>query len=179
VSLIPMGCARLRISAFPVASAKPTANKWAATPYNDVTLGYASFSLADGPAAMSDVSLPTNSNDHMVSRFTWWPHTGTNEWVAYRYSHPQTFSWSDVYWYDDEVGHGGCRVPASWRLLYKEGSDWKAVKLNEGSSYGSKRDAFNKVTFEPVTAAEFRIEAQFQTNSSCGVLEWRFGPEAR
>lgn len=41
------------------------------------------------------------------------------------------------------------------------------------------KDAFNKVTFEPVSAAEFRLEVKLQPDFSGGILEWRVGPEEK
>jgi len=125
---------------------------------------------------MYDGLLPKSSNDHSIPRMTWWAHRGSKEWVAYRLPKPATVSESDVYWYDD-TGRGQCRVPASWRLLYREGKDWKEVKLTGGAKYGTAKDAFNKVTFEPVTATEFRLEVQLQRGVSGGILEWRLGPK--
>ncbi len=34
---------------------------------------------------------------------------------------------SSVYWFDD-TGRGAVRVPASWRVLYKDGAEWKPVQ---------------------------------------------------
>jgi len=180
VTLIPMGCARLRISAFPVASTSSSANPWAETPHaTNALFAYASFSRADGMAALCDGSNPTNSNDHAISRFTWWPRHGTSEWVAYRYSHPQTFTQSDVYWYDDTEGNGGCRVPTSWRLLYKEGNEWNEVQRTAGSGYGTERDTSNVLTFTPVVASEFRMEVQLQPDYSGGILRWTMGADKK
>jgi len=38
------------------------------------------------------------------------------------------------------------------------------------------KDQFNKVTFEPVTAAEVRLQVQLGAGVSGGILEWRVGP---
>ena len=48
-----------------------------------------------------------------------------------------------VYWFDD-TGVGQCRVPAEWRLLWRDGDEWKPVKLTADSSYGTALDQFNK-----------------------------------
>ncbi len=174
VTLIPMGCARLRISVFPTVSDKPDAHKWAEQPQPAYVASASHCHHGDTTDALCDGQLPKASNDQTLPRFTWWDHKGTAEWVAYKFPKPRTLTWSDVYWFDD-TGRGGCRVPASWKLLYKEGNDWKDVKLAEGSAYGVAKDAFNKVTFEPVTAAEIRLEVQLQPDLSGGILEWRLG----
>jgi hypothetical protein len=98
---------------------------------------------------------------------------GTVEWVQYDFAKPREVSSAEVYWFDD-TGRGACRVPQSWRLLYKDGDAWKPV---EGASeYGVKADQFNKVTFTAVKTTGLRLEAQLQKDFSGGILEWRVGP---
>ncbi len=175
VTLIPMGCARLRISAFPIASTSPEAHKWQAPPQPAYRASASHCHGGDTVDAMCDGLLPKNSNDHSIPRMTWWNHLGTKEWVAYKLPKPRTISWADVYWYDD-TGQGQCRVPASWKMFYREGDAWKEVKLAGGSAYGTAKDAFNRIAFEPVTAQEVRIEVQLRPEVSGGILEWRIGP---
>ena len=69
-----------------------------------------------------------------------------------------------------------CRVPASWQLLYKDGDAWKPVAPSGGAAYGTAKDTFNKVAFEPVTTSELRLEVKLQPAVSGGILEWRIGP---
>ena len=178
VTLIPMGWARLRISAFPQASAAADAHRWQEPPRPSYTATASHGFSGDTTDALCDGLLPKDSGDHSIPRFTWWDHKGTAEWVAYRFPKPRTLSWSDVYWFDD-TGHGSCRIPASWRLAYKEGSEWKPVTLAAGSAYGTAKDTFNQVTFEPVTTAEVRLEVQLAPNVSGGILEWRVGAEEK
>jgi len=175
VTLVPMGWARLRIAAFPQASASPDANKWAEVPKAAYVATASYCHPGDTVESLSDGFLPRNSGDHGIPRFTLWDHKGTAEWAAYRFPKPRTLSWSDVYWFDD-TGRGGCRIPASWRLLYKDGDQWKPVTPAGGSTYGTARDTFNKVAFEPVTTGEVRLEVNLQPSVSGGILEWRVGP---
>jgi hypothetical protein len=175
VTLIPMGCARLRISAFPVVTPSPDARTWEAPPQPAYRASASHCHGSDTVDALCDGLLPKNSSDHSIPRMTWWDRKGSKEWVAYRLAKPTTVSEAAVYFFDD-TGRGQCRVPASWRLLYKEGGDWTEVTLSEGSSYGTAKDCFNKVTFEPVTASELRLEVQLQPDVSGGILEWRIGP---
>ena len=73
----------------------------------------------------------------------------------------------EVYWFDD-TGAGGCRVPQSWKVLYKQGGNWKPA---EGASgFETKPDTFNRVTFKPTEALGLRIEAQLQPDFSGGIL---------
>jgi hypothetical protein len=125
---------------------------------------------ADSVEACFDGRLPKNSNDHAIPRMTWWDHKGTAEWVERTFEKPTTLSSSEVYWFDD-TGRGACRVPKSWRLLYKDGNDWKSV--DAAGSYGVAKDKFNAVTFKPVTTTGLRLEVQLQPKVSGGILEWR------
>ena len=107
-----------------------------------------------------------------AKRFTWWPQKGTGEWVQYIFPKPRRITSCEVYWYDD-TGKGGCRVPASWKVLYRDGNAWKEVA--GASEYGTKKDAFNRVKFDPITATHLRISAMLQPDHSGGILEWRVG----
>jgi len=177
VTLIPMGCARLRIAAFPVASEEPGALAWQKPPEPDFEALASHCNGSDTVDALSDGQLPKTSDDPSIPRFTWWDHRGTTEWVACRFGTPRTVSEADVYWFDD-TGRGQCRVPESWRLLYKEGGEWKPVKLAPGSAYGTAKDTFNKVAFEPVATTDLRLEVRLQGGFSGGILEWHIGPKA-
>jgi uncharacterized protein len=126
----------------------------------------------DSVEACFDGLLPKNSNDHKIPRMTWWDHKGTAEWVERTFDKPTKLSAAEVYWFDD-TGKGGCRVPQSWRLLYKDGEQWKPVAVK--SDYGVNRDQFNRVTFDPVTTTALRLEVQLQPKFSGGILEWRMG----
>jgi uncharacterized protein len=63
------------------------------------------------------------------------------------------------------------RVPASWRLLYKDGSEWKPVEIL--GSYGVAKDGYNKVSFKPVTTSGLRLDVTMQPNFSAGIQEWK------
>jgi len=41
------------------------------------------------------------------------------------------------------------------------------------SEYGTKRDQYNKVTFDPIETTGLRIELEMQPKFSSGILEWR------
>ena len=101
----------------------PDATKWQAPPQPAYRATASHCHPGDSVDAMCDSLLPKNSNDHSIPRMTWWDRKGSKEWVAYRLQKPTTVSESDVYWFDD-TGQGQCRVPASWRLLYRERKEW-------------------------------------------------------
>jgi len=86
------------------------------------------------------------------------------------FAKPSSVSETQVYWFDD-TGRGGVRVPKSWRLLYKEGNDWKPVEV--AVDYGVARDAYSTVRFKPVTTSALRLELVMQPNVSAGVQESR------
>lgn len=120
--------------------------------------------------ALNDQLEPEHSNDQSIPRFTWWPRRGSEEWAQLSFSTPQKVSEVELYWFDDGPG-GGCRVPASWKLLYKDGEQWKAV--NATVELGVKKDQFNKVTFAPVQTMALRVVVQLQPEMSSGIMEWR------
>lgn len=63
------------------------------------------------------------------------------------------------------------RAPASWRVLYRDGGEWKPV---EASTPGAVAlDRFNRVTFAPVSTAALRLEVALQPGWSAGVQEWK------
>jgi len=168
VTLIPMGAARLRISAFPVIGIGKNARTWPEPKPPPVSASHC-FER-DSVEAMIDGLEPKNSNDHSIPRFTWWDHRGSSEWVQYDFDKPRKVSAVEVYWFDD-APNGGCRAPQSWRLLCKNGDAWKPVV--DASDFGRKLDIYNRVTFNPVETAGLRIEAQLQPNFTGGILEWK------
>ncbi|MFH1716882.1 MAG: beta-L-arabinofuranosidase domain-containing protein, partial [Planctomycetota bacterium] len=169
VTLIPMGCARLRISSFPTIGSGPGSHEWKQPPKSLPATASHCWD-GDTAAALGDGLEPRNSNDHSIPRFTWWDHKGTTEWVQYDFEQPKTISGAAVYWFDD-TGGGDCRTPKSWRLLYKDGDNWKPVP--SADAYGLEKDKFNSVKFKPVKTSAMRLEVQLQPNFSAGILEWR------
>src|ERR1019366_1330544 len=138
VTLIPMGAARLRISSFPVIGQGQDAHTWAAIKALPVSASHCNES--DTLEALIDHWQPKSSNDQSITRFTWWDHRGTAEWVEYNFDKPRKVSAVEVYWFDD-TGAGSCRVPQSWKVVCNRGGNWKSA---EGASgYETKTDAYN------------------------------------
>lgn len=177
VTLIPMGAARLRISAFPVASTNSAANRWIPPQTLPKPLPYhpeASHCFSgDSPDALCDQVHPKSSADQSIKRLTFWDHKGTSEWVQYRFDEPRRVNRVEVYWYDD-TGFGQCRTPLTWRVLYKDGDEWKPVDTTV--PYGTKLDQFNVVAFKSITTSALRLEIQLKPDFSAGILEWKVGP---
>ncbi len=143
-------------------------------------------------ANIIDGEEPANSADSSAY-FDWWPRRGCkpgaapatppagaqqgqqqpcsqSEWVEMTFAKPSTVSEAQVYWFDD-TGRGSVRVPQTWRLLYRDGETWKPVEAAGG--YGTARDAWNAVTFKPVTTTALRIELTMQPDVSAGLQEWK------
>jgi hypothetical protein len=121
-------------------------------------------------APINDQWEPKDSNDHTHPYLHWWPTRGTVEWVQYDFEKPESVSIIEVYWFDD-TGRGQCRVPVSWKALYKKGKDWIAVANTE--PYGVKKDTFNRVSFKPVRTSALRLEIQLPEKFSAGIHEWK------
>ncbi len=168
VTLIPMGAARLRISAFPVVGEGEGVHEWTAPKVPPVSASHCNE--GDTVDAMIDGLEPKNSNDHSIPRFTWWDHRGSPEWVQYDFGRPRKVSAVEVYWFDD-TGVGQCRVPASWKLLYKEGENWKPVE--DASQFAVNVDTYNRVHFKPVQTTALRLEVRLQPDFSGGILQWK------
>jgi hypothetical protein len=63
-------------------------------------------------------------------------------------------------------------VPASWRLLVRDGRQWRPVTLVAGEAYATGIDTLHVVRFEPVTTAALRMEVQQQDGFGSGLYEW-------
>jgi hypothetical protein len=118
--------------------------KW--TGYNDQN---------DNLCAVYDGVEPLNSADESYLYFRMRPSAGKPAWVEYEFNEPTEVSSSSVYFVDDRRF---CRLPATWRILYKDGSVWKPVKNRE--AYGVEKDRFNSVSFEPVKTSAVRLEVE-------------------
>ena len=145
------------------ASAKPRPYPTLATTSKVTTSG------RKNPRTINDGEEPASSNDSS-SYFDWWPTKGKTEWVEYAFEKPATVSEVQIYWFDD-TGRGEVRVPQSWRILYKEGDQWKPIE--NADVYGVAKDQYNKVTFKPVPTSALRLEVTMQANWSAGLQEWK------
>jgi uncharacterized protein len=136
--------------------------------------------LPPGAASQFPITAPTpapsttnptaSSNDSENLFFHWWPRKGTEEWVEYSFESPARVSNTQVYWFDD-TGTGECRLPAAWRILYRDGQDWKPIDTTE--PFGTEKDRFNEVKFQPVTTTGLRLEVTLQPGWSAGIQEWK------
>jgi hypothetical protein len=170
VELIPMGCARLRISAFPFVGAAGESTAWR----NAVPLITASHSTPfDPPTAVHDGFLRTSGADRTIPRFTWGDQHGTTEWIQYTYAAPHRFNWTEIYWVDEGPSGGVYRPPVSWTLLSWDGKAWTPVERIYQEHEDSSR--VSVVRFRPVTTTALRLQVQLERNYSAGITEWRAG----
>lgn len=102
---------------------------------------------------------------------------GTTEWVQYEFPEPATVSAAGVYWLDDSALNGPYKVPASWRLLYRdENGNFRPVKNPSG--YDLALDRFNRVSFEPVRTTAMRLEMTLQPTHGAGLYRWLLETDA-
>lgn len=118
--------------------------------------------------AVNDQLFPKNSNDHSVPYIHWWPRKATSEWVQFDFDQTQEVSTVKVYWFDDGP-FGGCRIPASWEIQYKDGEEWKPVKAK--SDYKVTKDDWDSIRFEPVKTNGLRLIVNLPQEHASGVHE--------
>jgi hypothetical protein len=121
------------------------------------------------PNLINDGEDPRSSADSSAY-FDWWPVRGTSQTVDMTFPKASTVSEVQVYWFDD-TGRGQVRVPQTWRLLYRDGAEWKPV--DAAGPYGTERNKYNVVSFKPVTTTALRIELTMQKEWSAGLQEWK------
>lgn len=121
-------------------------------------------------SAINDRLVPADENDRSMAYYHWWPKKNSTEWITYEFPKPSKVSSSTVYWFDDEPW-GGCRVPQSWKLYYKdEQGGWTPVSAT--GTYGTKKGVPNTVEFTPVQTTAMKLEVVLPKDNSAGVFEW-------
>jgi hypothetical protein len=164
ITLIPMGCARLRISAFPRVSDGPDAQVWQETTPIFLASDDGHF---NPPSAVGDGILPRNSADRSIPRFLWPESSGGPQWIELMYSAQRRIRGVEVYWAED----GTVRLPAAWRLLYWDGARFQPV--SGISEYELLKNGFSRARFDPVESTRLRLEVQLRERSTAEILEWR------
>ncbi|HET8548423.1 MAG TPA: beta-L-arabinofuranosidase domain-containing protein [Bryobacteraceae bacterium] len=184
VTLIPMGAARLRIAMFPEAGRGRSAKPW--TDYAPLATA-SKPSHFNPPSALHDGKLPSSSSDTSIPWFVWEDAYGSREWVQYTFSAPRRIRRVEIYWADEDIKRssgrvpsdlrlmlptdGAVRLPASWRLLWWDGTAWQPVSGIAG--YPVRKDELTALHFAPVTTTMLRLEAQLQRGAAAGILEWK------
>jgi len=119
--------------------------------------------------AIKDQNLPANSADSSGLQLDFWPHRGTTEWVQFEWDKTHDLSSVKVYWFDD-TGRGACRVPKSWRVLYRD-ADGKFQPVKNRDPYGVRKDSFNKVRFDAVKTSALKLEIVLEARWAAGIQE--------
>lgn len=136
---------------------------------------------ADAPAATSNLQWawgyndrwePVSSADTSKPYHYWWLRHGTNENLCYRFKEPTEVSSVDVYWLDFDHYDGNYRVPEKWNLYYKDEAGRWALVAPKGE-FGTAKDQYNHVDFDPVTTTALKLTAKLQDGESGGVIEWK------
>lgn len=130
----------------------------------------ASEGLKGELSAIADQYTPKSSDDKENPFVHWWPKFGSTEWLQYEFKQAEQVGTVRVYWFDDEKTGGGCRVPASWQVLYEENGEWKKAYAPGG--FPVVKDGWNEVHFEPVKTKKLRLEVKLKEGVSAGVQEW-------
>jgi hypothetical protein len=124
-------------------------------------------------SALNDRLVPADAEDRSVPYAHFWgTKKSATEWFVYNFKEASTVSSSTVYWFDDSPW-GGCRVPKSWKLYYKDNSgNW--VEVKNPSRYPTDRGIACTVDFDPVstTALKLELTQPDQKDLFCGVYEW-------
>ena len=121
-------------------------------------------------SSINDRLVPKDENDRSIPYTHWWPKNGTTEWLVYEFQQESIIQSSTVYWYDDGPW-GGCRVPQSWRILYKDAQgQWQPVTNADG--YPTDKGAPCTVNFSPVKTKAVRLEVVLPSDNSAGLFEW-------
>lgn len=169
VTLIPMGAARLRVTAFPVAGKGPDAQRWQ-TPADS---GFTASHCFEGDSleSLTDEFEPAASDDTSIPRFTWWDHRGTTEWVQCDFPSAKRISSVSLFWFDDKTKGGQCRVPESWAVQYRNNGQWLPLQIT--GAPGTEMNTWNQVRFEPVQAQAIRVSTKLQKQYSAGILGLR------
>lgn len=121
-------------------------------------------------AFINDQLVPQNFTDGFAPNFDFWPHKDSGEWIDYDFSQPSTIHAVRVSWFDD-TGSGECRLPESWRVLYRDDKNkWQPV--SNPSEYSIRKRDPVRVGFDAVTTKSLRLEIQLPKNYSAGIYEW-------
>jgi DUF1680 family protein len=122
-------------------------------------------------SAIKDGLIPKNENDRTIPYYHWWPKEGTTEWISYNFDAEKTVSRSTVYWFDD-APWGGCRVPQSWKIFYKDkNGEW--ISVENTIPYSVEKGIGNEVVFKPVTTKALKIEVKLPEKNASGIFEWQ------
>lgn len=126
--------------------------------------------LSPSLGAVNDRLIPADENDRSLPYYHWGPADSATGWLIYEFPEAKEVRGSTVYWYDD-APWGGCRVPKSWRILYRDANgDW--LPVSGADSYCTAKGTANTVNFSPVKTSAVKLEAVQPDGNRAGVFEW-------
>ncbi len=129
------------------------------------------FCPNDPPSSILDEYEPENSRDGHVSRCTFWPHKGTEEWLQINFPKKRKVAIVSVYWFDDTPS-GGCKVPESWELEYKEDDKWEKFPVYVTDNYRDFKNQYNVVhAGKDFETDVLRIKIKLQKDFSSGIIK--------
>jgi hypothetical protein len=120
--------------------------------------------------SVNDRLVPKDGNDRSIPYIHWWPKKNTTEWLTYTFKQPSTVKSCTVYWFDDQPW-GGCRIPDSWNIQYKD-KDGNWTKVTGASDYPTVKGSPCTVSFDAVTTSALKLEIVQPKDFSTGVFEW-------
>lgn len=121
-------------------------------------------------SAVNDRLVPKNENDRSIPYYHWWPAKAKTEWLCYQFPEESTVQSCTLYWFDDGPW-GGCRVPKSWRIYYKNAqNEWTPVE--DPDKYTTEKGSANTVNFKPVKTSSLKLEVVLPDDNSAGIYEW-------
>ncbi len=100
---------------------------------------------------------------------------GRDQWVQLTFPVDEEVSSSQVFWISGVRDGVSYTLPDSWRLLYRQGQEWKEVPAK--APLGKEPNAFTTVEFPPVRTSALRIEVSLSRETTVGLAEWRIGPD--
>ena len=126
--------------------------------------------LVKSISAINDRLVPKDENDRSMPYYHWWPNQGTTEWISYEFPAENSISSASVFWYDD-APWGGCRVPKSWKIYYKDATgEW--AEVTGADKYGVAKGTGNTVNFDPVNTTAVKLEIVQPDDNSSGLFEF-------
>ncbi len=130
----------------------------------------ASSTPSSSMRSIADGLVPADENDRSVPYFHWWPKQNTTEWITYTFPEAKQIQSTTVYWFDDQPW-GGCKIPDSWTIQYKDANgNWQNVENVD--SYPIKKGTACTANFKPVKTSEVKISVKQPAKFSCGLFEW-------
>ena len=133
-------------------------------------------------SSLNDGLVPTSSRDRRNGSYSirrGFEGDTRAQWVQYDWTKPVSTNKIDVYWAIDPPrpngppgsGFGRTAAPASYRILYWNGSDFVPVSNPQG--LGVAGDTFNSTSFDEVKTYKLRLEVVPDGTHAAGIMEWK------